>query len=198
MVPGPDVADQACAVYTQAGSFLDLGDFKDTCISDPGLCESMTWSLWLKTDTSLGFTGERYYISSGGQTGQAWGIALLYKSKEEMFYFAVRTVRSTIAYKYHKTKVPLDRWFHLAVTIEMNQKEVNVVKLYIDGEFRLEDETDAQGDGIKDSCTKLYLGMTNQCTKTRSSHEFSGSAAYSNLKVFNRFLNQDEIKNLMK
>ncbi|XP_071795674.1 uncharacterized protein [Asterias amurensis] len=78
MVPGSDVADHTCAVYAQSGSYLDLGDFKDTCISDPGLCESMTWSIWLKIDTSSGFTGNRYYISSGGQTSQAPGMAFVY------------------------------------------------------------------------------------------------------------------------
>ena len=81
IVPAPDVIDHACAVYAKTGSFLNIGDFKDTCISDPGLCESMTWSFWLKIDTSSGFNGDRYYFSSGGHTDWARGVVFLF-SKE--------------------------------------------------------------------------------------------------------------------
>ncbi|XP_071796120.1 uncharacterized protein [Asterias amurensis] len=197
MVPGPDVAaGHACAVYTQVGSYLDIGDFNKTCISDPGLCKSMTWSLWLKIDTSSGFTGNRYYISSGGQTSQARGIALLYKSKGSLFYYMVGTVSSTSVNKYHKTQIPLNSWFHLALTIEMNQGVVNMLKLYVDGEFKEEAKTSKFSDGNVDGCTRLYLGMTNTCDKVYQSDTYSGSAAYSNLMVFDRLLNQEEIKNL--
>ena len=200
MVPAPDVADHACAVYAQSGSFLDLGDFKDTCISDPGLCESMTWSLWLKINTSSGFTGNHYYISSGGQTSQAVGFAMLYESNLKKFALISRSVRNTIDKRYKKNRIPLDSWFHLAVTIEMKQKVVKDVKLYIDGEFILQDETRTPIAGIEGRYTKLYLGMSNnnRVDENNILTTYSGSAAYSNLMVFDRLLNQDQIKNLMK
>ncbi|XP_071796317.1 uncharacterized protein [Asterias amurensis] len=198
MVPGPDVAHHACAVYAEVGSYLDLGDFKDTCISDPGLCKSMTWSLWLKINTSSGFTGNRYYISSGGQSSQAVGFALLYKSDLEKFALISRSVRNTIDKRYKKNRIPLDSWFHLAVTIEIKQKVVKDVKLYIDGEFMLQDETRTPIAGIEGRYTKLYLGMPNTVDENHMLTTYSGSAAYSNLMMFDRLLNQDQIKNLMK
>ena len=191
MVPGPDVAGHACAVYAEVGSYLDLGDFNNTCISDPGLCKSMTWSLWLKIYTSTGFTGERYYISSGGQTGIARGVAFLYKSETNKFELHVRTATFIMDNTYQESQIPLQSWFHLALTIEMN-----VLKLYVDGELMNGNNINTQGGSSVDGCTRLYLGMTNTCRQAYKSDTYSGSAAYSNLMVFDRLLNQEEIKNL--
>ena len=153
----------------------------------------MTWSLWLKIYTSKGFTGERYYISSGGQTGIARGVAFLYKSTTNEFELHVRTATFKMGNKYQQSQIPLQSWFHLALTIEMK-----MFKLYVDGELMNENNINTQGGSSVDGCTRLYLGMTNTCRQAYKSDTYSGSAAYSNLMVFDRLLNQDEIKNLMQ
>ena len=182
MVPAPDVADHACAVYAQSGSFLDLGDFKDTCISDPGLCESMTWSIWLKIDTSSGFTGSRYYVSSGGQTSLARGIAFLYKSKSGEFLITLKTEQTAVSKRIPKPKIPLNDWFHMVTTIDRITSNDTELMLYINSVPVSGDETINSGKP-QDECTKLFLGMPNTC----GSHDIStlsGSAAYCDLAVY--------------
>ncbi|XP_071796316.1 uncharacterized protein [Asterias amurensis] len=191
MVPSPDVADHACAVYAQSGSYLDLGDFKDTCVSDPGLCESMTWSLWLKIDTSSGFTASRYYISSGGQTSLARGIAFLYKRTSREFVISLRTEQAGILKKIPKPKIPLNDWFHLVITIDRITSNDTELMLYINSVPVSGDETINSGIP-QDGCTKLFLGMSNTCG-SRDISTLSGSAAYSDLAVYNGSLTQEQI-----
>ncbi len=195
LVPSPRGDDHACAVYAQAGSYLDLGDFEDTCISDPGLCESMTWSLWLKIDTSSGFTGYRYYISSGGQTTIARGIAFLYKSDTDMFLFTTRTKQLSSYLGYTKQKIPLDKWFHMVITLD-NANLLEYTMLYIDGVFMETDSYEPKSVTFEDECTKLYLGMANTNGHNHRSSELGGSAAYTDLTVFDGRLTLKQIKDL--
>ena len=194
IVPAPDVIDHACAVYAKTSSFLNIGDFKDTCISDPGLCESMTWSLWLKIDTSSGFTGTRYYISSGAQSSKARGIAFLLS--KNMFKYEIHTSTRTYNKAYDKSKIPLNKWFHLALNIDIGNVTVDdALQLFVDG-VPIASTASSRAISFSDSLTKLYLGTSNAATHAIDYTRYGGSAAYSHLMVFDGLLTQQQIHNL--
>ncbi|XP_071796128.1 uncharacterized protein [Asterias amurensis] len=195
IVPAPDVIDHACAVYAKTGSFLNIGDFKDTCISDPGLCESMTWSLWLKIDTSSGFTGIRYYITSGGQSSKARGIAFFILNN--MFKYVIHTSTRTYNKAYDKSKIPLNKWFHLALTIDIGNVTVDdALQLFVDGVPIASTASSSSGISVPDSLTKLYLGTSNAATRAIDYTQYGGSASYSHLTVFDGLLTQQQIHNI--
>ena len=199
MVPAPDVVGHACAVFVPVESYLVIGDFSGKCISDPGTCESqsVTWSLWLKINTSSDFTGEkvRYYLSSGGQTSKARGVAFLYKQKDDIFWYDVRTEYKHISKKYNTSKIPTNEWFHLTLTVNATS---GTTQLFVNGTMVASDET-INGTGTNsDGCTKLYIGMANPCEKSNQYEpsQYGGSAAYSDLMVFDGLLNQQQIRSL--
>ncbi|XP_071795497.1 uncharacterized protein [Asterias amurensis] len=192
IVPAPDVIDHACAVYAKTGSFLNIGDFKDTCISDPGLCESMTWSLWLKIDTSSGFTGTRYYITSGGQSSTARGIAFFIANK--MFKCFIKTSTRSYIKAYDKSKIPLNKWFHLALTIDIGNVTVDdALQLFVDGVPIASTASSGATTSFRDSLTKLFLGTSNGASDYT---KYGGSASYSHLTVFDGLLTQQQIHNI--
>ncbi|XP_071795649.1 uncharacterized protein [Asterias amurensis] len=194
IVPAPDVFDHACAVYAKTGSYLNIGDFSGTCISDPDLCSSMTWSIWLKIDTSSGFTGSRYYISSGGQTGTSRGISFTFR---DMFQYNVRTSALLYVKKYDQAKIPQNKWFHLTLSFDINTEAADgALQLFVDGELIASDTSTSLQGSHSDRCTKLYLGMSNSCTADYDPITYGGSAAYSHLTVFAGLLTQQQIHNI--
>ena len=190
MVPAPDVVGHACAVYAPGQCYLVVGNFSGKCISDPGTCESksVTWSIWLKINMSSGFTSkELYYLSSGGQTGSARGVAFVYR-KDKLFQYDVRTEN------YHTTIktdiIPTNEWFHLTLTVNATS---GATQLFVNnGTMVASDETIYTGSG-SDGCTELYIGMANTCKTTIKPSDYGGSAAYSDLMVFDGLLNQQQI-----
>ncbi|XP_071795422.1 uncharacterized protein [Asterias amurensis] len=195
IVPAPDVLDHASTVYAKTGSFLNIGDFKYTCISDPGLCESMTWSLWLKIDTSSGFTGIRYYITSGGQSSKSRGIAFYISSN--MFKYLIHTSTRSYRKAYDKSKIPLNKWFHLALTIDIGNVTVDgALQLFVDGVLIASTSSSSSDISVSDSLTKLYLGTSNAAIRAIDYTRYGGSASYSHLTVFDSLLTQQQIHNL--
>ncbi|XP_038052778.1 uncharacterized protein LOC119725443 [Patiria miniata] len=203
MVPGPGLVEQPCAVHAPLGSFLDLGDFAGSCVSDPGLCESesVTWSIWLKIDTPVSVNKDSwYYLSSGGQTGQARGIAFAYKedTNTQRFLFTAKSEQFRVHRRYDKSKIPLDEWFHLAFTADLSDTRGTDLQLFVNGETVNADVTENQSITQSDGCTHLYIGMSNTCAGTYSVDTYGGSAAYSNLVVFDGLLGSQQIANLYK
>ncbi|XP_033638841.1 uncharacterized protein LOC117299411 [Asterias rubens] len=192
IVPAPDVIDHACAVYAKTGVYLDIGDFSGTCVSDPDLCESMTWFLWLKIDTSSGFTGERYYISSGEQTSQARGLAFLFYT--DRFRYGIKTLSSSYVAQYSMSKIPQNIWFHLTLTFDA-MAVGDAIQLYVNGVAVARDSYETIAGAASDGCTKLYMGHSNTCSVVYDSI-YGGSAAYSDLTVFDGLLTQDQIRDM--
>ncbi|XP_038053328.1 uncharacterized protein LOC119725816 [Patiria miniata] len=202
MVPGPELVEQPCAVHAPLGSYLDLGDFAGSCVSDPGLCESetVTWSIWLKIDTPVSVNKNNwFYLSSGGQTGQARGIAFMYQKNFQKFLITAKSEQFHFNRKYDKSKIPLDEWFHLAFTADLSGTRGTDLKVFVNGEMV---NADVMGNPTattqSDRCTHLYIGMTNTCDRTYSVDTYGGSAAYSNLVVFDGLLSSLQIANLYK
>ncbi|XP_038052765.1 uncharacterized protein LOC119725432 [Patiria miniata] len=202
MVPGPELVEQPCAVHASLGSYLDLGDFAGSCVSDPGLCESetVTWSIWLKIDTPVSVNkNDWYYLSSGGQTSQSRGIAFMYKKDSQKFWIIAKSGHFLFNRKYNKSKIPLDEWFHLAFTADLSGTRGTDLKVFVNGDMVNADvmknlTATTQSDG----CTHLYFGMSNTCARTYSVDTYGGSAAYSNLVVFDGLLSSQQIANLYK
>ncbi|XP_038069601.1 uncharacterized protein LOC119738706 [Patiria miniata] len=197
MVPSPEVVEQKCSIYTGEGAYINLGNFAGTCVSDPDVCasHSVTWSLWLKINSSTSFTSNRYFVSVGGRTWRGRGITFLYRNSDNKFLFGARSESWTYYLKYETNKIPMDRWFHLAATVDLSPTKSLV--LYLDGkEFgRCYDPTEITSPN--DGCTKLILGNANPCFGIiPSSLTSGGSAAYSNLMVFDHLLSKEQIANL--
>ncbi|XP_022105931.1 uncharacterized protein LOC110987483 isoform X1 [Acanthaster planci] len=201
VVPGPERLDQTCAVHVPVESFIDLGDFSRSCISDLDSCHShsATWTIWLKIDTPPRNSSYRgYYLSSGGQTQSARGIVFLYNAGSCQFQFMARSQKHVISRNYTKGKVPLDKWFHLTFTVNSIGMPSMDLKVYVDGELiQADDMSDAITEGGRsDDFTRLYLGMTNTCTGKYPVSQYGGSAAYSSLVVFDGLLGIQEIRHL--
>ena len=202
MVPAPELVDQTCAVYTGDGSFMDLGDFAGTCVSDPDVCvsESVTWSIWLNINSTDLSQNNKYYISGGGRTKAARGIALLYQNRK--FMFCARSKKKccirTFTLKPHE-EVPINEWFHFVTTIDLTQESVDdIVTVYINGDMLSPDVITNKVDRSNyDKCTRLCLGGINPCSGvTYPSSVYRGSAAYSNLMVFDGLLTHEHVQYL--
>ncbi|XP_038053557.1 uncharacterized protein LOC119725979 [Patiria miniata] len=200
MVPSPEVVEQKCSIYTGEGAYIDLGDFAGTCVSDPDVCasDSVTWSLWLKINSSAGFTHDSYFVSAGARSRGARGVAFLYRNSLNAFVFAARSESWSYFERYETLgKIPIDRWFHLAATMVLSPTNAQLV-LYLDGKELGSYDHNEKEDSPRDGCTRLVLGSMNPCVgmSPPSSLNFGGSAAYSNLMVFDHLLTEEQIANL--
>ncbi|XP_022105933.1 uncharacterized protein LOC110987484 [Acanthaster planci] len=201
LVPGPEQLDQACAVHLPVESFIDLGYFDESCISDLDSCKShsVTWSIWLNIDSPSDAKNKlHYFLSSGGQTGLARGIAFLYDARSSQFLFAARSKDLYIRQKYNISKVPLDEWFHLTFIVDSVGTPDMDLKIFVNGELVQVDEEEMStgAGGQSDTCTRLFLGMSNTCSGDLSLSQYGGSAAYSSLVVFDGLLGPHEICHL--
>ncbi|XP_038067050.1 uncharacterized protein LOC119737020 [Patiria miniata] len=91
----------------------------------------------------------------------------------------------------------MDRWFHLAATVDLSP--TNALVLYLDGKELGSYDDETERISPNDGCTKLILGNANPCYEhgiISSSLTSGGSAAYSNLMVFDHLLTKEQIANL--
>ncbi|XP_022106363.1 uncharacterized protein LOC110987697 [Acanthaster planci] len=199
MVPAPKVVEYKCAISLGEGAYVNLGDFAKTCVSDPDVCasESATWSLWLKINSSAIHGDERYYFTAGGHSQQGRGVTLL--KKVDSFDFCVRTKKQVPqCVEFENSKIPMDRWFHFAVTFDLMQSSAWLI-VYLNGqELRIDvDHSATSSLPMKDGCTKLLLGNSYACNgPPLSSLRYGVTAAYSNLMVLDRLLSKKEMRNL--
>ena len=201
MVLAPEVVEHHCAVYVGSGAYLDLGDFAGTCVSDPDVCvsNSVTWSLWLKINSSGELSGDRFFLSSGGRTRKARGVAFLFRGNENNFLFAARSLRKSWSrYQlFQPSRIPRDAWFNLVATVDLTQVNANL-RVYLNGGLLTENGAENVDVSQSDGCTRLFLGNANSCPTigTPSALTYGTSAAFSNLMVFDGLLTEEQIGNL--
>ena len=186
-------------MHVTRGSYLDLGDFGGTCVSDPERCESnaTTWSLWLKSDVPRPTNDIQSYISTGGQTAGARGTYLLYDRRSDILSLGAKDRYHWDSWKYGASNFPSNEWFHLVYAINFNRVEGTTARLYVNGilveHFSTKETafTDA-GDG----CTRAYLAHTNTCASPPSTLQFGTTAAFSDLLVYDALLTSAQVQNL--
>ena len=203
MVDSPDNVDSSCAVYVDNGAYVDLGDFAGNCVSDPDVCvsEIVSWSIWIKLNSTDRLrSGDRYYISVGGRTSGAHGIALLHQQSN--LFVSVRSYkRRFIGYFNLKgfNLLPMDTWFHFGTTVDLTQtNKSNIVKIYLNGEIITPVSSDI-GDhsSPNDGNTNLVLGRENAPTGQEPSETtIWSSAAYSSLTVFDGLWSDADMHNI--
>ena len=200
MVPAPEVVEQKCAVYAGEGAYIDLGDFQGTCVSDPDVCasETVTWSHWLKINSQVPSKSHDYYLCSGAYTSLARGVCIIYDRGNDVLIFAARSFRKSwsVYHKFAWSRIPKDTWFHLALTVDLRQTQAEL-KVFLDGVMVVEDFVETHFVSTNDGCTRLVLGVNGPCPTAKIPYfATAGSAAYSNVMVFDNLLPPEQIYNL--
>ena len=124
-------------------------------------------------------------------------MAFLYISSANQFLVTQRNRSFALNIMFRKQRIPLNKWFHMVIQID-NVVVEGALLMYVDGVLIEPDHTAAISisELSPDSCTKLYLGMTNTCNTIYQSTKWGGSAAYSHLTVFDGRLTPKQIEDL--
>ncbi|XP_038069862.1 uncharacterized protein LOC119739102 [Patiria miniata] len=155
-VPGRDDKGWAMNVDGVSDQWLALGDFADTCVSDPSLCpDGITFALWVKVHrpVSVGDTSFAFIFSTGGQSSR--GCAL--------YQHGGNRLRATVADGRREWIVEVkfvsndDHWVHLAISWRQSLGLV----LYIDGNTHGRDRTGHVRLRHHDLDSRLLVGRRN-------------------------------------
>uniref|UniRef100_A0A7M5UUT0 Uncharacterized protein n=1 Tax=Clytia hemisphaerica TaxID=252671 RepID=A0A7M5UUT0_9CNID len=170
------------------GDFVVLGNYKGTCVSDPEICDSTTESnqnlpndpslndhnmekglsvsFWLSITTDdVNIEGSpvdrkhQYIISSGGQTSNSRGFAILYDAETEKFKLQLQTSTKVFNAEFD---IPFadspdsKGWAFICFTYSKKDG----VKIYIDGKM-VTVATSEDKSHPTDIHTKLTIGISN-------------------------------------
>ena len=85
------------ATYLDGNTYVDLGNIRYICFGLPDLCsDGYSLALWMKKPK---VTTESYYISSGGQTTNSYGICVSALSSN-LLYLSLKTKK-----KWYRTNI---------------------------------------------------------------------------------------------
>ncbi|KAI8482423.1 hypothetical protein Bbelb_398190 [Branchiostoma belcheri] len=189
-----------CAIKTdrKRKDFIDFGSFRGTCPAQPELCrDGLTLAVWMKMKRADNTYGDGqnpdlYFISTGGQTraSRGFSVSAEWISMPSVSYrFALcTTVRDFDGVWFQCTHdVPDGTWFHFVFT----WNKQTMLKVYIGGNLSGQTRGLLSGGSGKLWYSNLTLGRPNNL---QNSHH--ASAAYSNLKIFERELSAVEVSAL--
>ena len=169
--------DRINALFVPAGVEIDLGDFKDTCISNPTLCNNFTVSFLFKTaaDHDKDSNDIKVFDSGvkddGGRYEYGWSVDVG-SSVEVMMSYGYSHI-------YSDRLMAKDAWILLAFTFQMDFGTV----LYQNGS-RAHGPVASSNNDLQDKNTRLKLGSVKN---TKSFY-------VSNLKFLETKLSDKEIQ----
>ncbi|PFX29697.1 hypothetical protein AWC38_SpisGene5540 [Stylophora pistillata] len=169
----------------KARGWISLGDFTGKCFSDPDHCRNhgITMMASLKLDKKYFHKkSSSYFLSSGGQTTQARGFALLHILNRYILILSTKDNQ----WKLETRDLP-DGWFNIAFSWEKK----GLLKLYINGEEVARGE--AMGvSSPKDSFSTLQVGRPNNS----HSPKFRVPLEIDNIALWEKALTSKEIGTL--
>ena len=184
LIPAPAILNYSCSVSTENGAYIDLGEFPNSCVSNPALCLNghSTWSIWLKIHHNEN-SGISRFVSSGSVNTP--GVFLFGTSPSECVFGATASLVTWIAY----ITIPDGSWFHLVILLDTID---NKCSMFIDGiPIYVNLNPVSNLTERADSDISLTLGTTSGAKGTENAN-----AAYSDLMIFEKLLTEDEIKEI--
>ena len=112
-VPLVDDAIRGKAAHLSTAGYLDLGNLRQECMGNSIYCpQGFTIAFWIKIFPDNDRASE-YYLSSGGQTGSSYGVAILRRPSEDQVELMVTTHTES----FNKPRIYLypDTWHHVIV-----------------------------------------------------------------------------------
>lgn len=178
----PETGRGLVASTGKARGWISLGDFTGKCFSDPDQCRDrgMTMMTSLKLDKKYFHKkSSSYFLSSGGQTTQARGFALLHILNRYILILSTKNSQ----WKLETRDLP-DGWFNIAFSWEKK----GLLKLYVNG------KEVSRGEAMsvsrpKDSFSTLQVGRPNNS----HSPKFRVPLEMDNIALWERALTSKEI-----
>ena len=131
-----------------SGSWVDLGDFKGTCVSDPSRCVD---GLSLSFKVNIQGSGTGYLLSSGGQSGR--GLAVYYASGSLFIQVKDGEKRWQV-----ETGYSVNTW----QTISFSWSQQDGLSVVLDeGRLHLKDTAGKLAMSALDSDTSVVIGRPN-------------------------------------
>ncbi|XP_038057410.1 uncharacterized protein LOC119729002 [Patiria miniata] len=186
-IDAPAVVDHACAVLSDTDSALDLGSFDGECVSSPDLCSrGLTFALWVMAFDPVQMTSDWFFLSSGGHSSSAHGIAFYQSASDWSFRFKLRTSTKYVGEAVvPNSKISKEMWFHLALVFDHNDG----IKVYVNGNLSAESR-DFQNEVKNDGEVNFVVGAAS------TSSGFS-KAAFSDLRVYAGAMTPSQVMDVM-
>ena len=102
--------------FNGINQYADYGNQTSRCFGHVSMClYGFTTVMWLNISSQSFVSGNKFILSSGGQTSHVsrGGITILLKNS--LLYIAVRHGQDGLVWKVDNIQVPQDVWFHLGV-----------------------------------------------------------------------------------
>ena len=212
MIPAPQVVEDSCAISNHWNTFIDLGHFEGTCVSDPSVCMSggFTWSLWLKIEhisVNHSVINERSnVINSGNYDNHKSGFNLWILNSSQLVCTAytngVRIYASISITDFVSVEtLEEDPWFHVSCVFNVSGDGTGMGVAYMNGirlqgqypeSLNLEIQTYEEGIGN----SNLTLGKYFISRNDYDNPDDYIKIAFSNLVVTDGILGDDDIQNL--
>ncbi|XP_058959077.2 uncharacterized protein [Pocillopora verrucosa] len=189
---GARIVDSAArgkvASTLEQNSWIDLGNFKGRCISDPSLCANgVTMIFWARIEQAALLTDQqlpKYVLSSGGSDHRSRGFSFFHQNYQ--FVLRVSAAEKEWRIEIPQGQIPLNSWFSFAFT----WKNEEGLKYYING-------TEA---GIKQMSESLGQIRGNEFNDLRISKPNHNNLVqemlpmkFDQFATWNRILQPDEV-----
>ncbi|XP_022108616.1 adhesion G protein-coupled receptor L1-like isoform X2 [Acanthaster planci] len=203
MVPAPDVVEDSCAlqighcISDPVYSYIDIGDFSDTCVSDPSSCTSdgVTWSVWLKLCDKRKKRQRGITIIHSGHEEYEYSFILWY-IYDDHIVCSVRDNNTELSVSVNVTAiVPISTWFQVACTFNFSKLIVEAVAVYVNG-LRVPSLPVDHNTLNKFSKYRYQTGRNHLLIAPQYYYIKDISLSISNLILADGILGQDDIQNL--
>ena len=119
-IEAPEVVDHACAVMSDADGALDFGSYAGECASSPDHCPcGVTFALWVMPfDPTPDVTSDWFFLSTGGQSSSAHGIAFYRSVSDQSFQVKLRTSTTLLEAIVPGSEVSKETWSHFVFVFD--------------------------------------------------------------------------------
>uniref|UniRef100_A0AAY4AZY0 Uncharacterized protein n=1 Tax=Denticeps clupeoides TaxID=299321 RepID=A0AAY4AZY0_9TELE len=160
----------------QGGTFLHFGNYRNSCISDPTLCESVTFSFFWKNHEAH----SRFSMASGGKViSNGFSVFTNPHGGYVEFYTRANSKRWKA-----NIQLPGPYWTHILFT----WTQEHGLNVYINGTFNVSDPSGNFSQNYGDPHNDLVIGMSNGPSK------YYATGAFDEFVIWERALSPEEVK----
>ena len=163
---------------------VNLGNQRHNCMGDLSQCNNgFVMAMWIQMHAN---DGDKYYISSGGQTGTSIGVVMMMRDKKLIVWFRTSTRLWEVRYR---RVVSLNTWYHVVLAWNI----ANGGKAYINGVLASHDQDgySQTSNTQPNSYVNFMLGASN-----RDPNVNPGEMTLDELRIWDAVMDDQEILSL--
>ena len=180
------------ALYTNGvDQWVNFGNQRHSCLGNLTVCcNGFVMAFWLKAHRYDGVRSDEYYLSSGGQTYQSVGVAVLMQNSK----LTVEVRNESVTWSARWISFDINIWNHVALT--WSRTDGGQLYIYINGNVVAEDLRGMKqvNNGVH-TLNDFVLGSSNDADEVMKM-EFAGEMSMDELRVWDALFDSKAMKDI--